>query len=619
MGRNKKNRNKPVLPSVREKARSGAMQVPRKPALTMRTKYLLLGIVAVLALCLYGESFGHDFAYDDIAVIQGNRFVHRGLGGIGDILKTQYFEGFDPASNARAYRPVSLISYAIEYEFFGLNPHVNHAVNVLIYVLTAIVLLLMLWRLLRAYHWSLAFLTTVFFVVHPVHVDVVSNIKSRDELLGFFHFCLAVLLLLQYLDQPRWWKRMLSLVFFFLALASKETLLTTVACLPLLLYFFRELAFSKIARIMAPYFVLFVIFLLIRSAVLPPSSDTHATMSYLDNPILAARNPSERIGTNIYTMGMYLQTLVFPKRLSADYSYDSIPILGMGHPRVIFWLLCYTTLAILAFKGFRKKRIYAFCILWFFITISIVSSIFILSSNAYADRFLYTPSISVSLALAFAGFQLSGRGKTVIQQGAPGLGRPIAFALMALVFLLAVWKTVSYVPVWKNNSTLFVYNLSVNPRNARMYFNYGGLMVNQAMGLRDEAYQHQKPIDTANIHALAQKGLEEIQKGKAIYARDATSIIQEGNAWTLLGNLSEAERSLRKALQLSPDNRYALTSLGGLLLNTGRYQEAAATWEKINPDIRTAGDYYNLSLAYQALGDQQKANYYKQLSGNFFH
>jgi hypothetical protein len=56
--------------------------------------------------------------------------------------------------------------------------------------------------------------------------------------------------------------------------------------------------------------------------------------------------------------------------------------------------------------------------------------------------------------------------------------------------------------------------------------------------------------------------------------------------------------------------------LGGILFNTGRYREAAETWEKVPADLRTAGDYYNLFIAYQALGDQQKAHYYKQISGS---
>jgi tetratricopeptide (TPR) repeat protein len=188
---------------------------------------------------------------------------------------------------------------------------------------------------------------------------------------------------------------------------------------------------------------------------------------------------------------------------------------------------------------------------------------------------------------------------------------------MLLLFLagLGVYKTISYVPVWKNDSSLFTYNLKVNPNNARMRFNYGAVLIQQAMAKQEQAFLQNQPMDTGSINALARQGINELQKGTAIFPGDATAKIHEGNGWLVLRNIEAAESNLRQALVISPNNRFALTSLGGLLLNTRRYQEAAQTWEKINPELRTAGDYYNLSLAYQALGDQQKAGYYKQLSG----
>jgi hypothetical protein len=616
MGRNENYRHKSKQTSASKPLQKRKLTVPHSTAIPPRTKQILCGIVAALAIFLYAGSYSHDFAYDDIAVVKGNRFVQRGFSGIRDILHTQYFEGYDPATNARAYRPVSLVTYAIEYQFFGLNPQAFHAVNILIYALTAIVLLLALLRLLRNYHWSLAFVTSILFVMHPVHAEVVANIKSRDELIGFFNFCVALVFLLMDLDDSKWWKKIISYVFFFLAMASKETLVTTVATIPFILYFFREMKISRIARVTLPYLALFIIFLLVRASVIPTDDPGITHMSYLDNPILAAKNSNERAGTTIYTLGMYLQNLVFPYKLSADYSYNTIPVTGMNKPVVMVWLLLYLFLTVVAIKGLRQKSIFSFCVLWFFITISIVSSIFIMSSNAYADRFLYTPSLSVCLAAAFGLYQLASVSRHKLFNPSASGGRKL-FAVFALFCIVAAasFKIISYVPVWKNDQVLFAYNVRVNPESARMHFNYGGDMANRATKMRDEALLQKKPMDTAQIFSLARKGLDELLKGKAIFPGDVMADIHEGDTWILLGNLVEAEKSFRAALSVSKDNRFALNGLGGLLFNTGRYKEAAETWEKINPEMRSAGDYYNLSIAYRALGDQQKANYYKQLSG----
>ena len=130
MGKNKKGRNKLKQNTVTE----GALpKTPTHnyPSISKLTLWGSATLLAALAIILYAGSYNHDFAYDDLAVIKENRFVLQGFGGINDILSTQYFEGYDPNTNARAYRPVSLIMYAIEQEYFGLNPQVHHLVNII--------------------------------------------------------------------------------------------------------------------------------------------------------------------------------------------------------------------------------------------------------------------------------------------------------------------------------------------------------------------------------------------------------------------------------------------------------------------------------------------------------
>lgn len=139
-------------------------------------------------------------------------------------------------------------------------------------------------------------------------------------------------------------------------------------------------------------------------------------------------------------------------------------------------------------------------------------------------------------------------------------------------------------------------------------------MVRTAMFMRQDT-SVQKNSDTATIFSLARRGLVELQKARAIYPNDAIGHIHEANAQILLGNLTEAEKNLRSALAIHSTNRFAFMSLGYILYTTGRYREAAETWERIDPGVRLPSDNYNLYLAYMMSGDQQRANYYKQLSG----
>ena len=98
-----------------------------------------------------------NLTYDDSAVVSQNRFVKKGFSGIIDILQTQYFAGYDPHINARAYRPVSLISYAIETELFGTDAKAHHVLSVLIYALTGILLSLGSGWLLTTFFFKITF------------------------------------------------------------------------------------------------------------------------------------------------------------------------------------------------------------------------------------------------------------------------------------------------------------------------------------------------------------------------------------------------------------------------------------------------------------------------------
>ena len=566
----------------------------------------LSAVLFFLVIILYSSSFKNKYTYDDSAVLTQNRFVQKGLAGIGDILHTQYFEGYDPHTNARAYRPVSLISYAVETQLFGNDAKPHHVISVLLYALTGILLFYFLHRLLKSSHYSLPFIIALLFVIHPIHTEVVANIKSRDELLGFLNFLISMVFLLKYLDKPSISKIIFSSLFYFFALASKESLLPTLAIVPLLLYFFRDIPWKKILKLTFPYAAVFIIFLLIRQSIIHSNSNT-SPIEYLDNPLLAAKDISSRIGTNILVMGMYLQSLMFPYKLACDYSYNSIPLVGFGDPGVVIAIIAYLLLLFFAIKGFKKKTIWSFCILYFFITISIVSSILILSSNAYADRFLYTPSLSVCIAIGLLLYRLPDIKIFQPYKNFFSFSKNnyMPMVLFLIILGLSLYKIFSYLPAWKNDEALFSYNLEVNPQNARMLKNLGSEYVIQAVASQDTILQKQ----------LANKGIPLLEKGLSIYSRQSTGWTQLGNAYFILENYTKAEENLKKALAIDSTDRFATSSYGSILYMTGRYQKAAEMWEKIDSSLRNPSDNYNLYLVYRVLGDNTKADHYKNLSG----
>jgi hypothetical protein len=142
------------VPAVKKKNREIAEQVNKK---AMRVQSLLFSgegfwrknscpalVLFLLGLLLYGYTVTFDYVLDDKIVLSENSFVKKGVVGVWDILTTDSFEGYfgrqqDLVAGGR-YRPLSLVTFAIEYQFFGLRPSVSHFFNVLLYALTGLLL-----------------------------------------------------------------------------------------------------------------------------------------------------------------------------------------------------------------------------------------------------------------------------------------------------------------------------------------------------------------------------------------------------------------------------------------------------------------------------------------------
>ena len=96
-------------------------------------------ILGVFALALYANTFGHSFAFDDVVVVQGNKFTHQGLSGIPKMLSTFYWAGYWDY-NTGLYRPLSLVGFAVQWQFFKDAAGWYHVVSVLPYVTTILLL-----------------------------------------------------------------------------------------------------------------------------------------------------------------------------------------------------------------------------------------------------------------------------------------------------------------------------------------------------------------------------------------------------------------------------------------------------------------------------------------------
>ncbi len=426
-------------------------------------------LLFALSLGLYLQTIRFDYTLDDKLVITENRFTQRGLAGIPDLLLKESFSGFpgynpDLIAGAR-YRPLSLITFAIEYELFGLNPATGHFFNALLYALT----LLLVLRILAWFFptsespWlSAAFAGSLLFALHPVHTEVVSNIKGRDEILAFLFALGALYYAVRHAASAKWQPLLGSALLLWLGLMAKENAITFLAVIPLAQYFLLKASWRTMGRTLAALALPTLAYLLLRIEAVGYLFNPHAPSPTLMNDPFVGATLEERLATIAYTLGRYVLLLFFPHPLTHDYYPYHIPLMHWTDWQVWASLLLYAGMTWWALRQLRLRTIPAFAILYFLATISIVSNIFFPVGTFMNERFLYMPSLAFSLFFGWFAFRQMPRWS------APGpLARWSPWLLSALFATGFAWKSLERIPAWQSEYTLNKAAIEVSKNSAR--------------------------------------------------------------------------------------------------------------------------------------------------------
>ena len=178
----------------------------------LRNRLALL--IFIFSFLLYAQSISYEFVLDDEASVKENTLVQQGISAIPTLLKTDSWHGTEVGVKIPIYRPGSFVMFAVIWQFFPNNPHVYHFVNVLLYALTCALLFLLLAKLFSGRSILFPFICVLLYVAHPIHTEVVDNIKSADEILCFLFGIAAMLFAVKYVEKRSPVQLLLVVVFF---------------------------------------------------------------------------------------------------------------------------------------------------------------------------------------------------------------------------------------------------------------------------------------------------------------------------------------------------------------------------------------------------------------------
>lgn len=560
-------------------------------------------VICLLALFQYGNTFEHDYAWDDAIVVTENDRVQQGLSEPGEFFRN--IKG-DEIQYRYGYRPISLLTFALDIELSEMTPKTGHVMNVLYYALLCCLIFYFLKRMFPEKGTLFSLIIVGLFLIHPVHTEVVANIKSRDEILAMIFGIASLVFLLNFLEKSKnnWLHAALMILMLILSFLSKENGITFVGVLLLVAYF-------KNSERIKPYFkyglpVLGGLLLIgIRSYVYSDGVfENNATEllesfqykedGFVGNPLLDATGLMQVL-PNVFNILMKdLGLMLFPITLVHDYGFSHSTMVGWSNPLVIFSVLFHLGLIYIIIREFKKKSILLFGILFYFITLSVYLHIIQVGPDYMGERFLFIPSLGFVIAIVACIERISkgsfNTDSTPIWKNGKA---KIGLGILGLLFVLGFIKTINRNEAWENNKTLFETDIIALDDCARTQYNYACL-------LHAEYYKNPLPTKQEKIIYHYKRAVE-------ISERSMKPMIDLGNAYMEFGQIENGKAIFEKAVESHKGLSVPLLQLGKYYLSQEQYTQAMSQFEKAEEQSKIPDVYHYKGLCYFKMNEIDKA------------
>lgn len=501
--------------------------------------------ILVLAIAASISGITNQFSQDDFAVILKNPFV-RDLGhGFRFFAEPYWPQAFTPD----LYRPLALLSFAIQWAVGDGGPLAFRIVSYLLYAVVS----LAMFRLARlTLPFAAAFAAAALFAVHPVHVEAVAMAVNQGEL----------------------WVALLSCGAVYLYVTARRTggavpprIALGIGALYLVACFFKENALvlpgllvgaeiflipgpaplRRRARQVLPTFLLLsvvaVAFLIIRTAVLGNLRGTKIAEA------LEPLSMGERALTMLTVVPHWFRLLLWPAQLQADYSPQEIVGQSTWTAAATAGLILLLATVIAMFAARRRAPVVSFGLLWCAIALFPVHNVLVPTGIVLAERTLFLPSIGAMMALG-------GIGALLLERAEPS-GRAGLAVIASLLLILGVYRSAQRHPVWADQVTLWHTTATEDaPLSYRAHHALAEMYVTaQAEGKAEEEYRL--------AIALAPPGVSVV-------------FLDYANRLRLKGYCYPAVALYRNSLAIEPRNAAVRASLTACLIYLGQYREALA-------------------------------------------
>ena len=539
--------------------------------------YLILILLTVISFWPVQD---REFVgYDDPEYVTENPQVSKGLTlqNIGWAFATP------PPYN---WHPLTWISHMLDCQLFGMNATWHHLHNLILHLVNALLLFELMRRMTGA-KWPSAFVAAAF-ALHPMHVESVTWVAERKDVLSTLFWMLVMIAYLRYVEHPKKSRYLLVVALFIMGLMTKPMLVTVPFVLLLVDYWPLErmylrqsgrkgaksmssqaipekLSLGKLFIEKTPLFALSVCSCIITFLV----KIRGGSMAQRGNIPL-----STRMANAMMSYTTYIQKMFVPKNLAVLYPY---PAEGFALYKPIAALVILILITIFVVRFARRKPYLFTGWFWYLGTLIPVIGIVQVGIQAMADRYTYISYTGLFIIVAWMAKDISAGWKK----------QKIVLTILAAITLTGMTiMTRMQLKYWKNSMTLCRHALDVTDNNFMMHY-----------GMGSEMEKLNRPSD-AEHH---------FRRAIEINPNYSPSYIGLGNAFWRRGEPEKAADFYRKALKINPDDQRANYNLATVL----KAQKEAELYRKaldVNPDDPLAN--YNMGIILQAQGRLDEANAY---------
>ncbi|OGN00675.1 MAG: hypothetical protein A2651_03355 [Candidatus Yanofskybacteria bacterium RIFCSPHIGHO2_01_FULL_42_12] len=508
---------------------------------------LIFSLIIVLSLVLFGNGINGDFVFDDHSVVTDNPLMEDSVGVFKTFLHPYHYDRLQSG----LYRPLTIASYVLNWRISPGQPQSFHLVNIFLHAVASFLIYLIVSGFKNR---TTAIVSSLLFLFLPIHVEAVTSIAGRSELLMFLFFLASFLSI-----KKGYYKT--AAVFFFLSLLSKET---GIAFIPIFLFFEfvqrKESVMGLFKKIV--YFIpSLAVYAVLRYNALGFEYFINTNTYSFFNPI-AAMDILPGLWTAFKVACLYAQKIIFPIYFSSDYSYNQITavnnlfdswqaLAGIG----IFVAIGYLSIS-------KHNSLVGLGATIFLFSYLVVSNLFVKIGTIMAERLMYMPSLGLVMLIA-AGVEslklkvnLRPELRSRENQSSRFKIFNLKLSLLTLYFpLLTLFVWYGYVIIdrnrdWLNEKNLFESAYAVAPNSVVNITNVASILFRE--GKNEEA-------------------LEKINKALEIEPKNSPTLHLGGQIYKRIGEDKIAEEWWRKATIAQPDYLYPYLSLGALYYKRGDF------------------------------------------------